>query len=42
MGHAVGRTARPFGGGQAIEIDRNREILKAGSDPRKDGVALAI
>jgi gamma-glutamyltranspeptidase / glutathione hydrolase len=42
MGHSVGRAAHPFGGGQAIEIDRNREILKAGSDPRKDGVALAI
>ena len=39
-GHRVGYAARPFGGGQAIWIDRQKGILVGGSDPRKDGCAL--
>lgn len=41
-GHPVSRVAFPWGGGQAIAIDRHRGLLSAGSDPRRDGVALAI
>jgi gamma-glutamyltranspeptidase/glutathione hydrolase len=37
MGHSVRRAARPLGGGQMIEIDGLCGVLKAGSDPRKDG-----
>jgi gamma-glutamyltranspeptidase / glutathione hydrolase len=39
-GHRVGYAERPFGGGQAIWIDRVRGVLVGGSDPRKDGCAL--
>jgi gamma-glutamyltranspeptidase / glutathione hydrolase len=42
MGHSVRRAANPLGGGQIIEIDGCCGVLKAGSDPRKDGCALAI
>jgi gamma-glutamyltranspeptidase / glutathione hydrolase len=42
MGHSVCRTSHPLGGGQIIEMDDDRGVLKAGSDPRKDGCALAI
>ncbi len=39
-GHRVGYAERPFGGGQAIWIDRDKGTLIGGSDPRKDGCAL--
>jgi gamma-glutamyltranspeptidase/glutathione hydrolase len=41
-GHPVSRVTFPWGGGQIIAIDPSRELLSAGSDPRRDGVALAI
>ena len=40
-GHPVARTAVPLGGGQVIAIDPLTGVLRAGSDPRKDGTALA-
>ena len=40
LGHAVLRAENPHGGGQGILIDRDRGILAAGSDPRRDGCAL--
>jgi gamma-glutamyltranspeptidase/glutathione hydrolase len=42
MGHSVRPAPRPLGGGQVIEIDGRSGALKAGSDPHKDGCALAI
>jgi gamma-glutamyltranspeptidase / glutathione hydrolase len=40
MGHEPTPAAAPWGGGQAITIDRARGVLIGGSDPRKDGLAL--
>ena len=40
LGHELELVERPHGGGQAIWIDRARGCLIAGSEPRKDGLAL--
>jgi gamma-glutamyltranspeptidase/glutathione hydrolase len=42
LGHRCEAIAKPHGGGQAILIDRERGVLVAGSDPRKDGCALGF
>jgi gamma-glutamyltranspeptidase/glutathione hydrolase len=39
-GHSVELRSAPWGGSQAIVIDRERGILIGGSDPRKDGCAI--
>ena len=40
LGHEIEPMDSPHGGGQAIWIDRKRGHLVAGSEPRKDGLAL--
>lgn len=40
-GHPVKRVTGPFGGGQMIKLDWENGTLVAGSEPRKDGCALA-
>lgn len=42
LGHEVTMAEMPHGGGQAILIDSVNGVLQAGSDPRKDGCALAF
>lgn len=41
LGHEIKMAEMPLGGGQAIMIDSGNSVLQAGSDPRKDGLALA-
>lgn len=41
LGHKVRRATSPHGGSQGIWIDHASGVLSAGSDPRKDGLALA-
>jgi gamma-glutamyltranspeptidase / glutathione hydrolase len=40
-GHQVKRVDAPWGGGQMIRVDWENGTYSAGSDPRKDGCALA-
>jgi gamma-glutamyltranspeptidase/glutathione hydrolase len=42
MGHACVWAEEPFGGGQIIAIDRKTGVLRGGSDPRKDGIAVGL
>ena len=40
MGHSLVPPTKPIGGSQAIWIDWTEEVLRGGSDPRKDGCAI--
>jgi gamma-glutamyltranspeptidase/glutathione hydrolase len=40
LGHRIAPRSGPFGGAQAVLIDRARGLLVGASDPRKDGCAL--
>lgn len=40
LGHQVAARRMPWGGAQAILIDRDRDVLAGASDHRKDGMAL--
>jgi gamma-glutamyltranspeptidase/glutathione hydrolase len=42
MGHDVFLRTVALGGSQGIWIDQESGVLAAGSDPRKDGCALAL
>jgi gamma-glutamyltranspeptidase/glutathione hydrolase len=39
-GHALNFAPAPLGGGQMVVIDREKGVLSAGSEHRKDGCAL--
>jgi gamma-glutamyltranspeptidase / glutathione hydrolase len=40
LGHQVAARPMPWGGAQAVLIDRDHDVLIGASDPRKDGLAL--
>lgn len=40
IGHEILVEEKAIGGGQCIKIDRKNGVLIAGSDPRKDGMAI--
>lgn len=40
LGHNVTVAKNPMGTAQAIWIDQNSGVLRAGADPRRDGCAL--
>ncbi len=42
LGHEISPAEEPLGGGQAILLDRAQNVLKGGSDFRKDGLALGF
>jgi len=42
IGHKISTVENAIGGGQCIKIDRDNGVLIAGSDPRKDGMAIGF